>query len=93
MLELRAHALQPVFIVLVGHIHCLVVAHFNFQFITFLLNFAHGFVRQLQLVGQVVNMSFKCFYFCYVILFFLAQLLDLELGTPHVFFEVHILLV
>ena len=38
-------------------------------------------------------MSFKRFYFCNVILFFLSKLLNLELGAAHVLLEVHVLLI
>ena len=93
LFQLRAHALQPIFIVLVSHVHSLVVAHFNFQFITLLLDFAHRLVCQLQLVRQVVYMSFKRFYFSNLILFFLAKLLDLELRPAHALLEVHVLLI
>ena len=54
------------------------IVDLNFKLISFFLNFAHGLVRKLQLVRQVVDVSLKCFDFSDVVLLFLLQLFNEE---------------
>ena len=69
------------------------IINLNLHLIPILLNLPHSFMRQFQLMSQMVNMSLQSFYFWNIILFFLLKLFYLELGTAHVLFVVHALLI
>ena len=69
------------------------IINLNLHLIPIFLDLPHSFMCQLKLMSQMINMSLQSFYFWNVVLFFLFQLFYLELGTTHVFFVVHALLI
>lgn len=76
LLKLRAHSLQTFLVILLIHTHCSMIIYFDFKSIPFFLNFFHSLVCKLKLMGQVIDMTLKCFYFGNVVLFFLLELFD-----------------
>lgn len=69
------------------------IVNFDFHAVPFLLNLAHSFVSQLELVGEVVDMALEGLDLSDIVLFLLLQLLDRELTAAHVLLEVKAFLV
>jgi len=84
LLELSAHALHALLVGLLVDLESFLVIHFDVEAILVFLDFAHGLVRHLQLVRQVVDVALKSFDFGYVVLLFLLEVLDLKLGPTGV---------
>ena len=93
LLELRAHALEALVIVLLVHVHLLVIIDFNLKLIPLFLDFFHSLMGQFKLVSQVIDVAFKCFDLSEVVLFLLLEFLDHELGATHVLLHIEAFLV
>ena len=69
------------------------ITYFNLELVSFLLNFSHGLVSQLQLMRQMVDVTLKCLNLRDVVLFLLLKLFDHERRSTRALFHVEALLI
>ena len=93
LLELRAHALDVLLIRLDVDRESALVVGLHLDLVSFFLALTHRFVRQLQLMSQVVDMPFQCFDLGDIVLLLRLQVLDGVRRATHVLLEVKGLLV